>query len=265
KSTPGLYDTKQSAKPQKAFPYNDTRDGGQTPGLDGGGYPTCLEWWTNGGNGLRGRIADQVQPSLWNRIKSFGNFMSDTDVEDAVIRTVVSAGSPGVSVKFTDYGGAIESRFGDGAARLGSGLGMGVGEMFNASKVDAMRVTLPMVQSFLKLAVVICIPMLLVIGSYELKHVVTVSIVIFALFFVDFWFQFARWVDSTIFDALYGSGYFTGPGESHPYTDFDPLLGTCDMYGANGASDCAYKHTPLEFVMGSLFTVLPTLWVAAWI
>src|SRR3546814_8909899 len=45
------------------------------------------------------------------------------------------------------------------------------------------------------------------IGTYDLKTVMKVSCVQFALFFVDFWFQLARWIDSTILDALYGWGF----------------------------------------------------------
>jgi len=36
--------------------------------------------------------------------------------------------------------------------------------------------------SFLKMALVICLPLILVIGTYELKTVVTVSCIEFALF-----------------------------------------------------------------------------------
>lgn len=52
--------------------------------------------------------------------------------------------------------------------------------------MDAMRQALPMVLSLLKMALVICIPLVLVVGAYELKTLVTISVVQFALFFVDF-------------------------------------------------------------------------------
>lgn len=59
--------------------------------------------------------------------------------------------------------------------------------------MDAVRQALPMVLSMLKMALVICIPLVLVVGTYELKAVMAVSCVEFALFFVEFWFQLARW------------------------------------------------------------------------
>ena len=73
--------------------------------------------------------------------------------------------------------------------------------------MDVVRQALPMVLSLLKMALVICIPLVLLIGTYELKTVVAVSCVEFALFFVDFWFQLARWLDSTILDAALRLGF----------------------------------------------------------
>src|SRR3546814_1082475 len=51
---------------------------------------------------------------------------------------------------------------------------------------DVVRQALPMVLALLKMALVICIPLVLVVGTYDLKMVVTVSTVQFALFFTDF-------------------------------------------------------------------------------
>ncbi len=106
-----------------------------------------------------------------------------------------------------------------------------------------------MVLALLKMALVICIPLVLVVGTYDLKTVVTVSVVQFALFFTDFWFQLARWIDSTILDALYGWGF----GWNRPHTNFDPLVGLNNAFG----------DMLLMFVTGTMFLVLPTFWVAA--
>ncbi len=57
--------------------------------------------------------------------------------------------------------------------------------------MDVVRQALPLVLSFLKMALVICLPLVLVISTYELKTLVTASCVQFSLFFVDFWFQLA--------------------------------------------------------------------------
>lgn len=111
--------------------------------------------------------------------------------------------------------------------------------------MDVVRQALPMVLSFLKMALTICIPLILVVGTYDLKSLVTISCVQFALFFVDFWFQLARWLDSTILDTLYGW--------HSPHSNFNILLGANNSFG----------DMLLNYVMGTLFIVLPGLWVAS--
>ncbi|KLD75894.1 hypothetical protein Y886_24205 [Xanthomonas hyacinthi DSM 19077] len=113
--------------------------------------------------------------------------------------------------------------------------------------MDVARQALPMVLALLKMALVICIPLVLVVGTYDLKTVVTVSVVQFALFFVDFWFQLARWIDSTILDALYGWGW----GWDRPHNNFDPLVGLNNAFG----------DMLLNFVTCTMFIVLSTFWI----
>src|SRR3546814_3922648 len=61
-----------------------------------------------------------------------------------------------------------------------------------------------------------------------------------------FWFQLARWIDSTILDALHGWGF----GWNRPHTNFDPLVGLNNAFG----------DMLLMFVTGTMFLVLPTFW-----
>lgn len=133
--------------------------------------------------------------------------------------------------------------------RGASDLGLTVGSLGFFPAMDVVRQALPMVLTMLKMALVICIPLVLLIGTYDLKTVVTVSCVQFALFFVDFWFHLARWIDSTILDALYGWGF----GADRPHTNFDPLIGLNNAFG----------DMLLNFVMAMMFIVLPGFWVAA--
>lgn len=73
----------------------------------------------------------------------------------------------------------------------------------------------------------------------------TMSVVFFALVFVDFWFQLARWIDSTILEAFYGSG--------SPHLSFDPVMGL----------NTTTQDAILNFVMGAMFIMLPVFWIAA--
>jgi hypothetical protein len=45
------------------WPYDSTRDAGLAQVGSGGGYPTCRQWWADGGNGLRARLLGQVDPT----------------------------------------------------------------------------------------------------------------------------------------------------------------------------------------------------------
>ena len=133
--------------------------------------------------------------------------------------------------------------------RAASDIGLAVGSAGFFPAMDVVRQALPMVLSFLKMALVICIPLVIVIGTYDLKSLVTISIVQFALFFVDFWFQLARWIDATILDALYGWGW----GWNRPHTNFDPMMGLNN----------AFNDMLLNFVMAAMFIVMPAFWITA--
>ncbi len=131
------------------------------------------------------------------------------------------------------------------ASRMASDLGLAFGTLAFAPGMDVVRQALPMVRSLLQMALVICLPFVLVIGTYDLRTVVTLTSVEFALFFTDFWFQLARWVDSTVLDALYGW--------NSPHSNFDPLMGLNNTFG----------DMLVNFVVGMMFLVFPAFWVGA--
>lgn len=247
----GYYDRYHSKTPRSHWPFNTARDAGlaQVPG--GGGYPTCRQWWSDPGVGLRTRLVQQIDPSLLTRLSNWARFLSRTESDDAVIRSVVSPRQQTLNQGqvYSSYGGQIDMSASNILARGASDLGLTVGSLAYFPAMDVIRQALPMVLSFLKMALTICIPLILIIGTYELKALVTISCVQFALFFVDFWLQLARWLDSTILEALYGW--------NSPHSNFNVLLGANNSFG----------DMLLNYVMGALFIVLPAFWVAslAWV
>lgn len=249
--TAGYYDTYHAKTPRDGWAYDSNRDAGLAQVPSGAGYPTCRQWWSDGGNGLRARLLAQVDPSLLNRVAGWAGFLSRTEVDDSVIRAIASPRQQKLNQGsvYTDYGGQIDKTLPNVVNRATSDLGMTVGSIAAFPALDVVRQALPMVLALLKMALVVCIPLVLVVGTYDLKTLVTVSVVQFALFFVDFWFQLARWIDSTILDALYGWGW----GWNRPHTNFDPLVGLNNAFG----------DMLLMLVMGTMFLVLPTFWVAA--
>jgi len=192
-----------------------------------------------------------VDPSLLSRLAGWAGFLSRAEVDDSVIRAIASPRQQKLNQGsvYTDYGGQIDKTLPNIVTRATGDVGMAVGAIAAFPAMDVVRQSLPMVLALLKMALVICIPLVLVVGTYDLKTVVTVSVVQFALFFTDFWFQLARWIDSTILDALYGRGF----GWNRPHTNFDPLVGLNNAFG----------DMLLMFVTGTMFIVLPTFWIMA--
>ena len=246
-NTSGYYDKYHSKTPRSRWPFSAARDAGlaQVPG--GGGYPTCRQWWSDASHGLRSRLLLQVDPDLLTRLSKWAGFLSKTEADDAVIRSVVSPRQQTLNQGqvYSSYGGQIDMKASNIAARAASDLGLTVGSTAFFPAMDVVRQALPMVLSFLKMALTICIPLILVIGTYDLKALMTISCVQFALFFVDFWFQLARWIDSTILDALYGW--------NSPHSNFNVLMGLNNSFG----------DMLLNFVMATMFIVLPTFWVTS--
>ena len=249
--TAGFYDTYHAKTPRESWPYDSNRDAGLAEVPSGAGYPTCRQWWSDGGNGLRARLLAQVDPSLLTRIGGWAGFLSQDQVNDSVVRTIASPRQQKLNQGevYTDYGGQIQMTLPNIATRAVGDVGLTLGSLGYFPAMDVVRQALPMVLALLKMALVVCIPLVLVIGTYDLKTLVTVSVVQFALFFVDFWFQLARWIDSTILDALYGWGW----GYNRPHTNFDPLIGLNNTFG----------DMLLNFVMATMFIVLPSFLVMA--
>lgn len=193
-NTAGYYDSYRSSTPRVAWPYDSTRDAGLAQVPSGGGYPTCKQWWADGGNGLRARLLGQVDPGLLTRMARWAGFLSRAEVDDSVVRTIVSPRQQKLNQGsvYTDYSGQIDKSLPNIVTRITGDVGMAVGALGTFAAMDALRQTLPMALALLKMALVICIPLVLVVSTYDLKTVVTISVMQFALFFVDFWFQLAR-------------------------------------------------------------------------
>ncbi|MBG4803395.1 conjugal transfer protein TraG N-terminal domain-containing protein, partial [Pseudomonas aeruginosa] len=175
----------------------------------------------------------------------WAKWLNQDEVSEAVIRQVISPSSQVKGNVYSDYGGQVGGTVWNGIARTAGTFGVALGSLAYFPAMDMVRQALPMVMSFLKMAMVICIPMVLVIGTYQLKVAMTMTVVFFAMMFVDFWFQLARYIDSTILDAFYGSG--------SPHLSFDPVMGL----------NTATQDAILNFVMGAMFIILPLLWITA--
>lgn len=246
-NTAGYYDSYRSHTPRIAWPYNNNRDAGLALTNNGGGYPNCQQWWADHQIGLRARLVEQIEPDLISRFARWLGFLSQDEVTDEIVRAIASPRQQNMNQGnvYTDYGGRIGNTVTNKISGAVGEVGLAANSISYFPSMDILRQALPLALSFLKMALIICIPVILLAGAYDLKTVVTVSFVQFALFFVDFWFQLARWIDSTILNALYSW--------NSPHSNWNPFLGI----------DNAMGDLLLNFVMAMMFLVLPSFWTAS--
>lgn len=243
----GYYDTDYSRTPRVEWPYDDVRDAGLAKVKNGGGYPTCNQWWADSAKGLRAKLMAQIQPSLTERFVNWATFMSPQEVGDALIREIASPRAQRLTKGsvYTEYGGPVGGSMFNDMSRVVGGFGLGVGSVAYFPAMDVVRQAVPMVMALLKMTLIICIPIVLLMSTFDLKAVMTLSIIQFAMIFVDFWFQLARWLDTTILNALYGAG--------SPHGTLNPVLGMNNTQ----------QDMLLSYVMAAMFIVLPLFWVGA--
>lgn len=246
-STPGFYDIYRAKLPRSYWSYDATRDAG-LPNTGKGGFPSCREWWADGNVGLKTRLLEQVNPSILTKIQSL--WTNDGDYTDMVVRRLVSPQNMTVSSGRVYGGYGASSQFGlsvDSTENtigfttfVAGALGSTAGGMLMAPAFDSIKQALPMVQGLILLAITIGIPLVTVFSGYSLKAIITLTFVQFSFFFLSFWWELARWIDTWLLETLYNDN-------THSRFNFAGLM--------NDADDGI-----LKIVISTMFLVLPTLW-----
>ncbi|MBE8612951.1 MULTISPECIES: conjugal transfer protein TraG N-terminal domain-containing protein [Morganellaceae] len=236
----------QSRTPRAGFPWDAGRDDGYA-NVNGNGYPTCYQWWNDANAGLLKLVKEQTDEGMWLRAWAAMKLINrnSKEFEEAIVRRLVSPVNMTVSdgIVYRGYGGNADFTTTNSITRWGAVIGGGVASVGAFPAFDSMRQSLPMVQGLMLMAVYIMIPMVLMFSAYEFKTAITVTFVIFALNFLTFWWELARWIDSWMMEALYGS-------ETHD---------NWNMMGIQNTSD----DLIMNLVMGTMFLVLPALWMTA--
>jgi len=247
--TKGYYDSIQSETPLKNWPYKESRDSGYGKTETGAGYPFCKDWWDDKGIGLRERLIKIVKPDGWLKFKNAFGFTSDKEMHEQVLRQLVSPSHlaktnsiDSIYANTADFSRAsVRENVKDGTKNAAAVVGaMLKGASFFPS-MQALRMALPMVQAFLIMGIIICLPLIIVMSTYSLKVVMMTSFGLFTLHMLTFWWELARWLDSSLQKALYANlplHLFSSPGE----TLVDQVV---------------------EFVIAGMFLILPGLFFAA--
>lgn len=237
----GYYDTDHARSPRSAWPYDSNRDAGLA-NTGNGGYPTCKQWWSDADVGLKPRLLAQVQPDVW---QTFQKLVYSKEIyEEAVLRTLVSPRNMTVSQggrTYPGYGGNTDPTLTNTLTRTGALFGHSLASLAAFPAFDSLRQALPMVQAILLMTLVVCIPLVTVFSAYGVKTVLTLTFAQFGLMFLTFWWELARWLDGWMLELIYSS-------DTHSSWNLAGLQNTQD-------------DLIMQFVMGSMFIVLPAFWM----
>ncbi|QLB12790.1 TraG-like protein [Bisgaardia hudsonensis] len=237
-----LYPRYRAQQPNNLWAYDAKRDTG-LPNTGEGGFPTCDEWWVKDTVGLKYRLLVDMRQNLSVNVQEF--FSKKDGFDESLLRTLVRPENLNISggKVYPGYGANLDGTWSNAVTRLVASTGSVVGSIGIFPALDSMRQALPMVQAFALMSVVILLPLIIIMSGYSLKTVITLTFVNFALVTLTFWWELARWLDSWLLDVLYNSA-------THNRLNPFFLENTEDDFIVN-------------FVMGSLFLILPSIWVGA--
>lgn len=144
---------------------------------------------------------------------------------------------------YPGYGGNADFTLSNTTTRLAASAGGILSSITAFPSLDAMRQALPMVQAILLMALIICLPLVIIFSAYDLQTIVTITFVQFAMTFATFWWELARWLDAWLMRTLYSS-------DSHSHLNFAGVQNTTD-------------DIILPFIIGAMFILLPAFWIGA--
>jgi len=214
------YDEYRAASPVAGFPYDFIRDveydDHPVPPL--WGRPTCRDWWTGDtGTGLRQRLLEQVEPTLWERSKgvlarAWGYVTNDPvateRIEDFTLKSMLARSAVNAPVSnviaTNSHGGGSESGIGATYSEWAVAGGLGMFKLFTEGPMGyAVRTTMPIVQIFLLAGIYMLLPFALVASLYSWKTVFYATIAILVLRFWSYLFEVATWLESSFFTILW--------------------------------------------------------------
>jgi len=263
--TDGYYNKLQAEKPLKNWPYQKPRDSGygeiKTGPMAGAGYPPCKKWWEDKGIGLRDRLLKTVEPDGWLRIKNAFGFTKDEEMHEQTLKQLVSP----AHLNKTNSQGELYANTGSNSRKNAisaslivpvagtlenlTGLLVNMGAAIKSVSfyggMKTLRIALPMIQAFLIMGIIICLPLIIVMSTYNLKVVMMTSFGLFTLHMLSFWWELASWLDSSLITQLY-----------------DKDITTISRF-LKEPMDATLSAQVINMVMSAMFLLLPGLFFIA--
>ena len=245
-TTPGYYNAYYAQNVQTRFPFNTARDAGFEADASAGGHPVCTEWWGDTARGLRRRVLDSVDPQvLDDMVYGTGNLVSaatDTALtvperENVFLRKylAINRTREALSVDLPMSVGYYDSQTVQAAqrersdsfwARASGSLGLGYGFVQDVGRAGIaalggaikapeaigegymIRQGMPIFQSLVLMIVIIVLPFLMIFSQYRLATLMTLTIIMFGLHFLNFLWAVAYWMDNNLMSLMTEGGRF---------------------------------------------------------
>ncbi|RMT08500.1 hypothetical protein ALP54_05886, partial [Pseudomonas amygdali pv. lachrymans] len=98
----------------------------------------CTQWWSDANIGLRARLLAQVSPDLLSKLAQWAKFMTQTEVNDSVIRDLVSPRKQQLTQGqvYADYGGQVGGSVANDVTRLTATVGQAAGALMMYPAMD---------------------------------------------------------------------------------------------------------------------------------
>jgi hypothetical protein len=250
----GFYDSRSATTPVKGFPFDAMRDieESQVPDSTIWGRPDCKAWWQDAENGLFKKLKEELPPNFLTNLMHLGG---DTEkVQLASINSLINHSfhsGQSIGDQLRGYESLDNNSKGDFVSRyLGAPIGVLYESLSFYPKLHLLINALPIIQGSLLFALYAFLAFAMPFSSYKVGFCLTASVMMFSLIFCSYLWQLVQWFDNYLIQALY------------------PSLGDVAGLGIlNADSGKTTNQLFVEMIVGSLYVVLPLLWmtVMGWV
>lgn len=211
-SDPLLYPDLYATSDVPGFAFDSGRDADVDPaaGNPALGRPSCADWWTASGVGLRDQMVAAVGSGndLWNKVRAMFTSMTEDDIKDQLARMAYDKTAPTYvdSESMTNGIGNEQSTLSKWLhlpANIAGAAGLGW-EAFKASaSMKPLIYFTTMSQPLILMGIYMFLPIVLVMGRYHLSIMLLGGLAIFTVkFWTVMWFV-ARWLDDHLIAAMF--------------------------------------------------------------
>lgn len=219
-----------------------------------GGLPSCQQWWSDPAKGLKSQLLANIDAGLRLDVAKLYPRASPEEIQEQLLRALLTNEEGrvrrwGIASDYSNMSGNAPLAPLSGFAltvlqQAGIALGTAVEGATHYPKMRMLRKAIPIAVSLMLCGIYMLLPWVLLMGAYRVGPVVTASVAIFALTYIDFLMTAAQWLDNKMLKSLTG-------------TEITALAQITDLEA----------KFAVDFVTSVLYIGLPALWliVLGWV